>query len=202
MSSFTVSFAGFEELSASLGQADQKKVVEAARMAVNDTARWALKEFRLDMYGRVNFPAGYLEKEDRLKVSRFASNTSLEAAIFSRSEPTSLARFALDAGSKDGIMVSVKKGNRPKRIVKGFLFGLKKGQVSKSNTGLVIRSEGKPNGTYKPKEVGPKFPNLWLVYGPSVYQVFRQSMSDYEPQTRAKLEERFNAHAKRLGLMQ
>lgn len=198
MPEFTLKLDGFDKALKQFGSEFEPKLTEAARIAINDTARWALKFVRDDMYGRVSFPSGYLEKEDRLKISRFASSSKLEADIFSRSEPTSLARFAVDAGNRDGIMVNVKRGAMPKKIRKGFIFGLKRGDVRRGNTGLVIRSDGKPSGAYKPKELGPKFPNLWLVYGPSVYQVFRMSMDRYGPEIQRELEERFEYHRARL----
>lgn len=194
---FSLKLDGFDKAIKQYGSEFEPALLEAARISINDTARWALKFFRDDMYRRVNFPAGYLEKEDRLSISRFASNSKLEADIFSRSEPTSLARFAVDAGNNQGIMVNVKRGSMPKRIRKGFIFGLKSGDVRKGNTGLVIRSEGKPSGAYKPKELR-QFPNLWLVYGPSVYQVFRMSMDRYQPEVQRQLEDRFEYHRARL----
>lgn len=191
MFEFTLKIEGFDKALALYGNDFEKELTESARIAINATARWALKKARDDMNGNVNFPSGYLN-EDRLRVSRFASNETLEAAIFARFEPTSLARFAVDSGSKNGIMVNVKRGKAPVRIKKGFLWGLKKGSVRTGNTGLVIRSEGKPNGAYKPKEVGDRWPNLWLVYGPSVYQVFRNSMSKFQPEVQDKLELEFD----------
>lgn len=198
MPDFAIKLDGFDDALKRYGPQFEAQLLEAARIAINDTARWALKHVRDDMYGRVNFPAGYLEKEDRMKISRFASNTSLEAEIYSRAQPTSLARFAVDAGNRQGIMVNVKRGAMPKRIRKGFIFGLKSGDVRKGNTGLVIRSEGKPSGAYKPKPMGDKWPNLWLVYGPSVYQVFRMSMDRYGPEISRELGERFEYHRARL----
>lgn len=198
MPSFTLKMEGFDKAISDYGAQHEAKLVEAARMAINDTTKWALTHVRKDMYSHVRFPSGYLEQGDRLKIGRMASNNLLEATINSRFEPTSLARFALDAGSKNGIMVSVKVGGSPKRIKKGFIWGLKRGDVRRGNVGLVVRSEGKPEGAYKPKEVGDKWPNLWLLYGPSVYQVFRESMDRYAPEVTEYLNDRFEHHRNRL----
>lgn len=196
MAEFSITMDGFEKALDFYGPSFEKKLVECARIALNETARWIVSPrgpIKTDMKKNVNFPPGYIDQADRMKISRFASDSSLEADVFARSEPTSLARFAVDAGSRNGIMVSVKKGARPKMIKKGFIWGgLKKGDVRRGNSGLVIRSDGPPDGAYRPKKVGDKWPNLWLVYGPSVYQVFRQSMDRFEPQIQEHLAKEFD----------
>ena len=198
MPSFTLKMDGFDKAIEEYGAQHETKLVEAARMAINDTTKWALSHVRKDMYSNVRFPSGYLEQGKRLEIGRLASNNLLESTINSRFEPTSLARFAVDSGSKNGIMVSVKTGGRAKRIKKGFLWGLKRGDVRKGNVGLVVRSEGEPEGSYKAKELGDKWPNLWLLYGPSVYQVFRESMDRYAPEVTEYLNARFEHHRTRL----
>lgn len=198
MVEFSLKLSGYDAALKFYGTEFETQLNEVARIAINDTVRWALKYVREDMESSVNFPAGYLRQEDRLKVGKFASNNSLEANIGARFEPTSLARFALDSASADGIMVSVKRGNGPKLIEKAFTWGLRSGSVSRGNTGVVVRSKGKPKGAYKPKEVGAKWPDLWLLYGPSVYQVFRVSMDRFGPQIQNELEKQFKYHQGRL----
>lgn len=197
MAVFSVKLDGFDKALSFYGSGLEDILTEAARMAINDTARWAIVKFKEDMYRNVAFPAGYLDRDDRLTISKHASNASLSAEIFARSEPTSLAQFAIAASNQGGIMVNVKRGAMPKRIRRGFIAGLKRGQVAKGNRGLIVRSEGKPSVAYKPKEL-KTYPNLWLVYGPSVYQVFRMSMDRFEPMVQTKLEERFERHRQRL----
>lgn len=198
MPEFTVKLDGFDAALKEFGHEMQPKLIEAARIAINDTARWSLKFVSADMEKEVNFPTGYLKSSDRIRVSRFASNNMLEADIYARFEPTSLARFALNSESSDGIMVSVKRGNGPKLIKKAFIYGLKKGQVSRGNNGLVVRSKTKPKDAYKPKQMGGKWPDLWLLYGPSVYQVFRVSMDRFAPEIQKELERRFAHQRDRL----
>lgn len=198
MLSFSLKLDGFDKALKKYGEEFEPQLTDAARIAVNETARWALKYTREDMQKNVRFPAGYLNQEDRFKVGKFASNQNLDANIYARFEPTSLARFALDSQTKGGVMVSVKRGGSPKKIKKAFFFGLRKGQVARGNTGLVIRSKESPEGAYKPKEVGPNFPDLWLVYGPSVYQVFRESMDKFIPHVQDELEKRFDRHLQRI----
>lgn len=192
MANFSLKIDGFEDAIAEFGSEQQNVIAECARIAINDTVRWALKHTRDDMYNNVAFPSGYLDDKDRLSISNFASNTRLEASIDARAEATSLARFALDSGSREGVMVHVKVGKRAKLKKGAFLWGLKRGTQANGNVGLAVRSKGKPSGAYKPKPVGDRWPDLWLLYGPSVYQVLRQSMSRFGPQIQDKLEAEFN----------
>ena len=198
MPSFTLKLAGYDKALAELGEGFEAKLNDAARFAINDTARWAIGHIRKDMYSNVAFPSGYLDREDRLSISRFASSNELSAQIYSRDEPTSLARFATDATNRGGVMVNVKRGNMAKRVRNSFIMGLKKGQVAKGNSGLIIRSKDKPSGAYKPRPLGDKWPDLWAAYGPSVYQVFKNSMDRFEPEIMDRLEMRFEHHRKRL----
>ena len=58
------------------------------------------------------------------------------------------------------------------------------------NRGLAIRTDGsKPRGAYKPKPIGK---NLFLLYGPSVDQVFRTVSEDVAPDVADELEVEFN----------
>lgn len=192
MSSFSLKIDGFESALSEFGSEKHEKIAECARIAINDTVRWALKHARDDMNKNVAFPSGYLDNEDRLSISNFASNSRLEASIDARAEATSLARFALDSGTREGVMVHVKNENRAKLKRGAFLWGLKRGSKANGNVGLVVRSKGKPSNAYKPKAVGDKWPDLWLLYGPSVYQVLRQSMSRLGPQIQDKLAAEFD----------
>ncbi len=199
MSEFTLTFEGFDKALEFYGQKFEGQLIEATRIAINDTARWSISErgiIRRDMQDNINFPSGYINK-DRLNVSKFASDNSLEAQIYARGEPTSLARFAVDAGAKAGIMVHVKTKGGAKMIPKGFLYGgLKRGDVRKGNSGLVVRSESKPKGGYRPKQIGST--NLWLLYGPSIYQVFANSMHRLNPAILDKLTDNFDRQVARL----
>lgn len=152
---------------------------QAAVYAINDTAeRDGLAVIKKDMRAQINFPPGYLEG-DRLKVTRRASRSSLEAVIRGRDRPTSLARFAPGQNVSNtrnrGVRLIVRNG-QTQVLRRAFLVPLKNG-----NTGLAIRL---PNGE-KPREttratqmvVGTKS-TLWLLYGPSVDQVFRGVAED------------------------
>lgn len=162
---------------------------QAARMALNDTARGpALKMARDEIYDQVNFPAGYLGN-DRLFVSKLARNDDLEASITGRDRPTSLARFATRAQvGQRGVEVQVHRGNT-KFMKKAFIVKLRAGRAmdgKQHNLGLAIRlapGEELINRNF-PSEVHATRlgPNVLLLYGPSVDQVFRSVSSDIQPQ--------------------
>lgn len=147
---------------------------QAAVLAINDTVnREGMTLIKKDMRDQIDFPSGYLEG-GRLKVTRTASKESLEAVIRGRDRATSLARFApgqTPANTRNsGVRVMVRRGSG-KVLRKAFLINLRNG-----NVGLAIRL---PNGQ-QPNETtaavamtsGSKS-TLWLLYGPSVDQVFR-----------------------------
>lgn len=147
---------------------------DALAMAINQTVeRDGLALIKKDMRSQVDFPAGYLEG-DRLKVTRRASRASLEAVIRGRDRPTSLARFApgqTPANTKGrGVRLMVRNG-KTSVLPRAFLIPLRNG-----NTGLAIRlpNEKQPKETTAAvaMNIGSKS-TLWLLYGPSVDQVFR-----------------------------
>lgn len=148
---------------------------QAAILAINETAqREGLTAIRKDMRDQVNFPSGYLEG-DRLKVSRRAASGSLEAVIRGRDRPTSLARFAQGQTPENtrgrGVRVQVKNG-RVQVLRKAFLVKLRNG-----NVGLAVRL--KPGESLKNSEKAVKLAeNVYLLYGPSVDQVFRGVAED------------------------
>lgn len=145
----------------------------AAVLAINDVSgRDGLTLLRKDVESQINFPSGYLNQQNRLGVTRRASESSLEAVITARDRATSLARFAkgqTPAGTRGkGVRVEVKRGNA-KLLKKAFLVNLKNG-----NLGLAVRL--KPGESLRNKNEGKpvKFgKNTYLLYAPSVDQVFR-----------------------------
>ena len=187
-----LTLGGVDDAIQKYGKQHESTIVECARMAVNDTIRFAYSNSKKFMNDTINFPSGYLDRDDRFSVKKYASSADLEAHLFARSEPTSLARFAIDAGSKQGIMVHVRKGVRAKLIRKAFFMNLRSG-----NRGIIVRSQGKPNNAYKPKQM--RNPDLWAVYGPSVYQVFRNWLQQDNNETKIadRLEARFQHHLAR-----
>ena len=145
----------------------------SASMAINDVAsRDALKLLRADIESQVDFPSGYLNQPDRLGVSRKATPNNLEAVITARDRATSLARFARGqsvANTKGkGVRVQVKPG-QAKLLPKAFLVNLRNG-----NLGLAVRlKEGQSLRNKNDGRMVKLGKNTYLLYGPSVDQVFK-----------------------------
>jgi len=162
--------------------------MQAGRFALNKTAVAARKMSADEILRQINFGASYLSGEDnqRLKVQK-SVNENLRAEITARKRPTSLARFATDKntgrrGSNNPVRINVKGRIKTgisvtgadRATTPGFLINLKRGDLESGNIGLVVRlKEGERiRGTgYQAKPFG-KHRNLYLVYGPSVDQVF------------------------------
>ncbi len=180
-----------------------KEIITAARMTVNSATRRAQAASARGIRRQVNFPATYLSgQKGRLQITRFATNSSLEGVITGRQRPTSLARFvngsvSVGGARKAGVRVEVKPGS-VRRLPGAFLFKLRSGSASidtKSNLGLAIRTKnGRPPPGYKPVSLGK---NLWLLYGPSVDQVFysvrtkRGVAEDVTPEIESYMEKEF-----------
>lgn len=149
----------------------QRKAIVAAINRTADRARTAAQRKILQ---QVNLTASYLN--DRLTVSKKASGLSYEAQISARSRPTSLARFITGTPGRGGVSVAVKPGIA-RYLKRSFVF---RGGANKQNALLAVRTDGgKPKGAYKPIRLED---NLWLVYGPSVEQLYRDAKDQYRPE--------------------
>lgn len=180
-----------------------KDIIKAARMTINSAAKRAYASAGRNIRRQVNFPAGYLTGEKgRLQITKFATNENLESVITGRQRPTSLARFvngsfSVGGARKAGVRVEVKPGS-VRRLPGAFLIRLRAGTASldtKSNLGLAVRTRnGHPPPGYKPLPLGK---NLWLLYGPSVDQVFysvrtkRGVAQDITPEIESFMEKEF-----------
>lgn len=168
------------------------KTLKAARAAVNKTLDRARAASSERIRSQINFSAGYIGPDSgRLSVTKRAQGLSLDGKITARTRATSLARF-VTSESKAGLRLSVKTG-RAVRLPRAFLIKLKSGTASletKNNMGLAIRTGGKPvKKGYKPLLIGK---NLWLLYGPSVSQVFDTVRGDITEDTADFLEREFS----------
>ncbi len=156
---------------------------QAARLSLNQTLeRKGLPSIRREMESQVRFPAGYLKDSTRLAITKKATDRDLQVAITGRHRPTSLARFApgqsFDAPRRRGY-VSVRVNAGAKRIKRAFFVRLRRGRDTSDgfNLGLAIRLRpgeritGRRNGG-SGVEIAP---NLYLLYGPSVDQVFKDA---------------------------
>lgn len=155
----------------------------AAVMAINQTAqRKALPLARTEIASQIAFGETYLKDPTRLGVTKAATGADLEAVITGRDRPTSLARFAAHAPfptpPKTGVQVKVKPG-KTKTMKSAFIVKLPQGKGgTETNRGLAIRMA---EGVKLKKSDGPfavLAPNVYLLYGPSVNQVFREVRVD------------------------
>lgn len=173
------------------------KILRAARAAVNRTTDRARTAAARTIREQVNFPARYLDpSEQRLFVSERPSLTALEGKVTGRARATSLARFAQgnpQPRDRGGVRVAIKAGGGARFMPRAFVIRLRAGSAAldtKSNLGLAIRTQNgePPRGAYKPKKIGD---NLWLLYGPSVSQVFSTVRGDIAPDMADFLEAEF-----------
>lgn len=159
-----------------------------ASQAINRTATHYRAEASRQIREQIAFTASYLSQDKgRLAVTETAQPSDLEAVVTGRQRPTSLARFATrdtpeSSRKKGGVEVKVKPG-RHTFMSGAFLMRLQAGKQlteTKHNLGLAIRlknGERVRNKRITARRI--KGSNLYLLYGPSVDQVFR-SVADQE----------------------
>lgn len=156
-----------------------KEIQRKAVMALNKTADRARKAAVDEIKEQVNLPAQYITGgggTPRLGVTKRATGADLRAIVSGRDRPTSLARFAGPGRfGKAGVRVEVEPG-KSHFMASAFRFKLRRGSAPISagfNTGLAIRMtpqlKAKLN-KYKFVEIGK---GLYLLYGPSIDQLFR-----------------------------
>lgn len=177
---FVVLVEGLKGVDAAFGDLSRKTKLNARR-AINAATARARTDAAREIGRQVNFPAQYLAPAGgRLAVSKFATDSDLEGRVKATDRATSLARFALGSGPVApkgsrpiGVSVEVKPGLA--RFMTGaFLIRLRAGAAltdTKNNLGLAIRLRGHPiaNKKFQVKAFGN---GLYLLYGPSVAQVF------------------------------
>lgn len=177
--SINVSIEGLDVFLESIKKAPEA-ADEAAVLSLNTIARRAHAASSREIRKQVNFTAGYLGAADgdgNLRVSKFARHGRPEAIITGRRRPTSLATFAvgsLQRGRPVKVKVSTARGGRT--IRGAFPIRLRQGAEltdTAFNRGLAIRL--KPGETIRNKRVQVKAlrGGIYLLYGPSVDQIFR-----------------------------
>lgn len=184
------------------GLSDVEKATPSVRLAavraINKITRDGRVELARLILREVNFPASYVSPSGkRLYVSKQATRNDLEGRITARSRATSLARFVTGTPSGQGVRVQVSPG-KSRYMKRAFLIKLPAGTASvdtKYNMGLAIRL--RPGEALKNKRTARRMANgLYLLYGPSVDQVFRAEdgdgvANDAAPDLAAKLEREF-----------
>lgn len=195
-----VGIRGLAKLQANIGRvgATSRK---AARLAINDSARWGRSQGSKEIRRQVNLKASYVNKH--LEVSKKASDKSLAAVISATKRPVLLNRYGakqltrkakgsarskgdplrgIPAGRKSaGISVKVKARGSRKKMRGAFFVPLKGSGVM----GLATRT-------------GPKRDDYEVHYGPSVDQVWRSVRDDISPEVEARLAREFQRQLKRL----
>lgn len=172
-----------------------REVLTAASRAINRTADRARTSSARRILEQVALPPSYLNPSGgRLTVSKKASSSDLEAVITGRQRPTSLARFSTSGavGDRNGVTVTVASGFA-RFMRRAFLIRLRAGTAdldTKSNLGLAVRL--RPGETPQNKKVVRLGNGLWLLYGPSVDQVFQTVREDVSPEALDFLETEFS----------
>ena len=175
---FSVSEQGVE---ATLGllRRTGRRVPQTASRALNKIALRGRTRIARRIGEQISVPASYLAPSGgRLIVSRKASPSSLVAVITARSRPTSLARFARGRG-RGNVRVEVRPG-RVRELRRAFFIRLRQGSAltdTQFNLGLAIRLRPGERIENKVRQA-QLAKGLYLLYGPSVQQVFLDNASD------------------------
>lgn len=148
----------------------------AAQLAVNEAARYGRVQSSRQIAAEVNLTKGYID--ERLTV-RLAKGGEQAATITGRWRPTSLSRFLTRKPVRGKpVKVQVRRGGSAQTL-KAFPVRLRAGKEltdSKFNMGLAIRLKAGqvPRNTSGAKLLSTdKSGAVWLLYGPSINQVFR-----------------------------
>lgn len=179
--------------------ATKQSIRLAAARAINKTTRNGRVEIARDIRDQVNLPARYVAPgQRRLYVSQQATTGALEGRITARTRATSLAQFVQGTPSRgSGVVVEVQPG-RSRFMKRAFLIRLRAGRGdvdTKFNMGLAIRL--RPGEKLQNKVTARRMEKgLYLLYGPSVDQVFRARdgsgvASDIAPKLATVLEREF-----------
>lgn len=192
MDVYAIAVEGLEELEDLEGL--PRRVILAAQRAINRVTERSRTGSARKILKQVNFPARYLSGENgRLKIVKKASPSSLEGIIRGKERPTSLAQFTSSKTiGKAGVRVQVKPGSSIE-MKKAFLLRLPQGSTltdTKFNLGLAIRLRDGERVQNK-KHMVRLAKGLYLLYGPSVNQVFADVAVDQAEESAVLLEREF-----------
>jgi hypothetical protein len=180
-------------------------IASAFPIAINDAIRFGRKVAAAEITKQVAFPAGYLDEPERLYVAQFATAANPSAVVAARGRGTSLLRFALGGPTPESTRgAGVKKG-QPQRRGPGVTIMVKPGvvktipeafvvQLNNGNMGVAVKlKDGHfPVQLNKQKIVGVLAKNdLYILYGPSVDQVFRTVAQDVSAEVTSELAAEF-----------
>lgn len=179
---------------------NEDRIRTAALQAVNKVARDTRARAAREISAQLNLPRSYVSPASgRLAVRQKASKARPEAIITAKGRPVSLARYVVGSpGAGAGVTVSVKPGQSA-RLRRAFLLRLPQGSNSvtdtRFNAGLAIRLAPGEKINNKIQQV-KLAKGLYLLYGPSVQQVFlsnegRGVADDLADPTAEALEDEF-----------
>lgn len=164
---------------------------QASRLAVNDAARFAARLGSSKIRQEVAFSRTYIgaatNPNARLRIKRVAKGDDLVAVISARSRATSLARFARGTPSfgrqRTPPRVRVATQGASRKLPGAFFVKLRSGpslNEDNYNVGLAVRL--KPGQRIRNKRRMAAFGGgVYLLYGPSVSQVFDTVREDISP---------------------
>lgn len=179
---------------------------EAAMFAVNDAAEFGQAESSRRIREQVAFSASYIgsaqDYNARLRVSIRAKRGDLQAVISGRMRPTSLAQFVQGTFTRGKpVRVRVAPG-RAVKMNNAFPIKLRRGtgvyDPQNANQGLAIRIK-KGETIRNKREMVQIAGNLYLLYGPSVDQVFRDVRFEVQAPVGEHLESSFLRNYRRLS---
>lgn len=183
-----------------------ENVDRAARIAINDGARFAVRSGTKDIASQINLSQRYISggADPRLSVRQFASDNNLEAVVTGRDRPTSLARFSRSAvrfgRQRLSPTVRVDTGAGGSRVRGSFFVKLRRGTNADGenfNVGLAVRLKPGERIPGKNKMATQSRSGFNLLYGPSVGQAFRSAA----PRAAGPVSDRIsNAFARAIAL--
>lgn len=156
-------------------------VDRASAFAVNEATRFGQAESSRRIREQVAFSARYVgsaeDPNSRLRVSKKARPGDLVGVISGRTRPTSLAQFVKGAFKRNRpVRVKVSASRGAKVIPNAFPMKLRRGtgvyDPENANIGLAVRL-GKDESIRNKHQMVQVSGSLYLLYGPSVDQVFR-----------------------------
>lgn len=161
------------------------KIASILRQAVNETTQEGRRRAARSMEKQINFPRGYLTGQaNRLGIAKYATKGDLTAIVRGRDRPTSLARFVQGSpkvGVK-GVNVVVDPG-KSEFMPSAFLIKLRN-----NNIGLAYRTKNGKAPSRGAKQIGK---GLWLLFAPSVDQVFDETREELKPELEQLLRDKF-----------
>lgn len=197
--SLLVEYEALEDI-ADLMAAYKRETPVAARIALNDVAEGeGLAVYRKAVESQVDFGDGYLTT-DRLGVRTKATTDNLAVMISGRQRATSLARFAragqtVGSTRRKGVRVRVKAGGAESLLQNAWLVRLNRGASADRdyyNLGLAIRLQpGERLRNKRDVRSVQLDQNVYLLYGPSVDQVFREVMVTDTPVVLGQVRDEF-----------